>query len=265
MADAPAEPKLSATVLLLRDRGDQLEVFMVQRDRPVEISMGALVFPGGKVDATDDGASMRGACDGVEGLTDDEVTVRVAAIRETFEESGVLLARPRGHAELVGAERLAGIEAKHRESLLADDITLGQIAQLEQLALACDRLVPFAHWITPVVLPKRFDTQFFLVDAPDDQVALHDGQEMTESIWTTVEGAMAAEASGERTIVFPTKMNLSKLGRSTSVADAMAAAQSKPIVTVLPSVRKDDDGELMLFMPEEADYDITKAPVSALR
>ncbi len=264
MADAPLEIKLSATILLLRDGAPGLEVFMVQRHHQIDFAHGALVFPGGKVDAADAGALMRDHCQGSEGLDDSEVTLRVAAIRETFEEAGVLLARPRGARGLVDAEQLAGIENRRREALQNGRITLRELVELEDLVLACDLLVPFAHWITPEVLPKRFDTHFFLVAAPSDQLALHDGGETIDSVWTTVAAAVRAEREGERTIIFPTLVNLRKLGRSSNVADAMAAARTSRIVTVLPRVARDDDGDLKLFIPREADYDVVKAPLSEL-
>ena len=265
MPDASPEPRLSSTILLLRDDDRGLEVFMVQRKHPVDFAMGVLVFPGGKVDPADDGGEMREFCHGADELNDRELTVRVAAIRETFEEAGVLLARPRGGGELVDAEQLAGIEERRREALQTARITLRELARREDLVMACDLLVPFAHWITPETVPKRFDTHFFLVAAPSDQLALHDGGEMIESIWTTVEAAVRAEAEGERTIIFPTLANLRKLGRSHSVAEAIAAARASRIVTVMPRVARGEDGQLKLFIPPEADYDVLEAPVSRPR
>jgi 8-oxo-dGTP pyrophosphatase MutT (NUDIX family) len=264
MTDSTPEIRLAATIMLLRDADDGLEVFMVQRHHQIDFATGALVFPGGKVDKADDGAGMRPHCRGVEAMDDREVTVRVAAIRETFEEAGVLLARECGADALVDAARLSGIEERHREALAAGRKTLAEMVEAEGLELACDLLVPFAHWITPDVMPKRFDTHFFLVDAPTDHVALHDGGETVDSIWTTIDAAVADEKAGKCTIIFPTLTNVRKLGRSKSVAEALATARGSDIVTVLPWVAKDDDGELCLFIPEEADYDIVKAPISAL-
>lgn len=265
MANPTASIRPAATIMLLRDRSAELEVFMVQRHHEIDFAKGALVFPGGKVDPADSADDVRARCRGTDDLDAAALTIRVAAIRETFEESGVLLARPRGGDALVDAAWLADIEARHRADLEASRTTLGRILTSENLELACDLLVPFAHWITPEVLPKRFDTWFFLVAAPADQIALHDGRETVDSVWTTVADAVAARDAGERTIVFPTLTNLRKLGRSHSVAEAMQAARQGRIVTVLPRVGKDDDGELSLFLPEEADYDIVKTPIASLR
>ena len=265
MADEKVKPKLAATIMLLRDSADQLEVFMVERHHRIDFATGALVFPGGKVENADRGDSMRAYCDGVEDLDDDAITVRVAAIRETFEESGVLLARPRGEAGLLGAERLARIEAGHRDALQTDREDLRQVVESEALTLACDQLVPFAHWITPDMLPKRFDTHFFLAAAPMDQLALHDGGESVDSVWTTVEDALEAEAEGRRTLVFATLANLRKLGRSHDVNQAIERARDARITTVLPWVTKDDEGELMLCIPEEADYGMVAVPLAGIR
>jgi 8-oxo-dGTP pyrophosphatase MutT (NUDIX family) len=265
MADPPRDIKPASTIMLLRDGARGLEVFMVERHHRIDFATGALVFPGGKVDSADADRALRARCQGIDDLDDAAISVRIAGIRETFEESGVLLARPRGAGALIDAERLSGIEARHRRELDAGGTTLGTIAEREDLELACDLLVPFAHWLTPDGMPKRFDTWFFLVDAPADQIARHDGHETVDSVWTTVDDALRARQAGERSIVFPTLSNLRKLGRSPSVADAMTAARSKQIVTVLPRVGKDEDGELSLFLPAEADYDIVKTSLAALR
>ncbi len=265
MSETPPEPVPSATILLLREAKPAMEVFMVQRHHQIDFATGALVFPGGKADPADASKELRDHCDGAGDLDDVELSIRACGIRETFEEAGVLLARDEGECELVGGDRLSKLETGWRNALHSGDRTLLEFVREENLRLACDELVHFAHWITPVFMPKRFDTHFYLAKAPADQLALHDGHESVDSVWTTVDGAVDAEAKGERTIIFPTLVNLRKLGRCTKVADAMTAAQAKPIVTVLPTVRKNDDGVPMLTLPAEADYDIVEAPLDALR
>ena len=255
----PAIP--SATILLLRDRGGDLEVFMVQRHHQVDFAMGALVFPGGKVDPADREPGLRERCSGAPD-SDDELTVSVAAIRETFEESGILLARLGSSNDLVSGEHLREIESRHRDALNRGETTLREIIDAEDLRLACDLLVRFAHWITPELAPKRFDTHFFLVAAPPDQVALHDGGESVDSTWTTPSAALADADAGRCTIVFPTRLNLMKLGRSQRVEEALAAARASSIVTVMPRVEQTDAGPV-LRIPPEADYDVTHASLDA--
>jgi 8-oxo-dGTP pyrophosphatase MutT (NUDIX family) len=257
----PRPARLSATVLLVRDGMRGLEVFMVERHHQIDFATGALVFPGGQLDAADANPALAARCAGAVDLDEASLALRIAAIRETFEEAGVLLARPHGERALVDAERLRGIEARHRAALNAGERTLAELVAAEDLELACDLLVPFAHWITPVFMPKRFDTWFFLVAAPPDQVALHDGHESVDSVWITPSDAEAARSAGRRTIIFPTLLNVRKLGRASTVADALASASSGPIVTVLPRIEQRGETPVMV-LPADAGYDVVEAPLA---
>jgi 8-oxo-dGTP pyrophosphatase MutT (NUDIX family) len=246
----------------VRDGAAGLEVFLVERHRRIEFAEGALVFPGGKVEEVDRDPRLAARCAGAAGLEAAALALRVAAIRETFEESGVLLARPPG-GELLDAARLRGIEARHRASLRADPGRLRELLEQESLELACDALVPFAHWITPEFMPRRFDTHFFLAAAPPDQVAAHDGEESVDSLWTTPAAALALAEARERTLLFPTLMNLRKLGRSASVAQALERARREPVVTVLPRAERGPEGAVVRI-PPEAGYGLSSAPVDWL-
>jgi 8-oxo-dGTP pyrophosphatase MutT (NUDIX family) len=257
----PVPAIASATILLLRDGSGDLEVFMVQRHHQVDFAMGALVFPGGKVDPSDREPSLREKCDGAPD-SDEELAVLIAAIRETFEESGILLARLGSSGDLVTGEHLREIESRHRDALNRGQTSLREIIDAEDLRLACDLPVHFAHWITPELAPKRFDTHFYLVAAPPDQVALHDGGESVDSTWTTPSAALADADAGRCTIVFPTRLNLMKLGRSHGVEEALAVARAASIVTVMPRIEQTEAGEV-LRIPAEADYDVTDALVDA--
>jgi len=260
----PAEPALSATILLVRDGARGLEVFMVQRHHRIDFATGAMVFPGGKLEEGDFAPSLRERTRGCEGLGDAELALRAGAIRETFEEARVLLARRRGRSELLSGPEVLAIEARQRAALEAHEVRIDALAREEDLELACDSLVPFAHWITPEFMPKRFDTWFFLVAAPEDQVAVHDGREGVDSLWIRPADALAEAEAGRRTIIFPTLLNVQKLGRSASVAEALAAARREPVVTVLPRVFETATGSV-LRIPAEAGYGLSEAPVEALR
>lgn len=253
-------PVLSATILLLRDDRGPLEVFMVQRHHQIDFATGALVFPGGKTDPADRDPALRDHCAGTAGLDADALAVRVAAVRETFEECGVLVARAKGAHTLLAESQVRPLETRYRDDLVAGRVGMREIVDTNGIELATDVLVPFAHWVTPDFMPKRFDTHFYLVPAPTDQVAAHDGQESVDSLWIRPADAIADAHAKRRTIIFPTLSNLMKLGRSATVAEAIERARSEPLVTVLPTVRKTDAGS-MLTIPPEAGYELNEVPM----
>ncbi len=247
------EPKPAATILLARDGAEGLEIFMVKRHREIEFASGAMVFPGGKVEDGDRDGALREACEGAEDLDGGELALRLAALRETFEECGVLLARRRGNDALVNGDELTKLEPwagrMHR-----GEATLGDFVAAENLVLALDQLAYFAHWITPPLVPKRFDTHFFLVAAPPGQVAVHDGSESVDSVWARPSETTAEADAGRCRLVFATRLNLEKVDRSATVAEAMAAAREAPVVTVRPQLEKFEDGIRTMSIPEEAGY-----------
>ena len=238
---APARP--AATVLLLRDGAAGLEVFMVVRHREIEFAGGALVFPGGRVEEAD------GALAGGDPLG----AFRVAGIRETFEECGVLLARPPGDAEMIRADRLLAVADRHHAALGRGERSLPEVLAAENLEPATDALAHFAHWVTPASRSKRFDTHFFLAEAPRDQLAIHDGTESVESVWIAPARAVAEADAGQRRLVFATRKNLEKLARHATVAEAMAAARAAKVVRVQPEMVRSGEG-WRIRIPAEADY-----------
>jgi 8-oxo-dGTP pyrophosphatase MutT (NUDIX family) len=256
----PVVPRLAATILILRDTPQGMEVLMVVRHHEIDFFSGALVFPGGKLAKGDEDPRVRARCSGVEGVSSEQIALRVGAIREAFEESGILLARERGTHASVGADRATQLGERYREQLDSSAIGMADLLEAEDLVLACAELVPFAHWITPVFAAKRFDTYFYLASAPAEQIALHDGKEMVESQWIRPADALADQAAGKRTIVPATLFNLRKLNRSNTVAAAMKAAGAASIVTVLPEVVERPQGRMMLI-PEAADYDVSEYPL----
>ena len=144
----------------------------------------------------------------------------------------------------------------------AAQITFKDFLKQQNVRLACDQLVPFAHWITPEMMPKRFDTHFFIADAPTDQVALHDGHESVDSVWISPTDALAGAASGKYTVIFPTLRQVEKLGHAQSPADAVARARRSPIVTVTPWTEQRADGQY-LCIPTEAGYDVSEEKMPA--
>ncbi|HIG23479.1 MAG TPA: NUDIX hydrolase [Henriciella marina] len=256
-----AAPRLSATVLLLRDAPD-LQVLMVKRHYQIDFAAGALVFPGGKTndeDASDEWDALS------DGNYDGKARIaRVAALREAFEESGIILARPAGArgegAALVGVD-VADKLAPFRESVDRREKSFVELVKEHDLVLALDTLVHFGHWITPDMMPKRFDTHFYLAPTPPQQLATHDGRETTDAVWLSPQLALDMEAAGEATIIFPTKMNLGKLAEAQSVPTAISRFRDGKVVTVLPVVGKDENGKPCLHIPAEAGYVQTIEPL----
>jgi 8-oxo-dGTP pyrophosphatase MutT (NUDIX family) len=242
----PVTPVPAATLLLLRDGPEGVEVLLTTRHTAAGFAAGAAVFPGGKLDADDDARAKTGGDD----------PFRIAAVRETFEECGLLLARRTVRGAMISRAELA--------ALLAEEPGPSDFAALvdrARLVLATDLLVPFAHWITPVDQPKRFDTRFFLAPAPPGQTALHDGREAVEVHWLTSAGAIAAARAGRIKLVMATRLNLLKLGRSGTVAEALDAARRSEIVTVQPELVQTAEGPAFRI-PAAADYGMTEMLVS---
>ncbi len=200
---------------------------MVVRHHQIDFASGALVFPGGKVDPQDEDAALAARCDGA---SDDAATraIQIAAIREAYEECGVLLARAAGETKLIARRTACATRTVPRPDQQRRSRFSGISATSTELRLACDQLVPFAHWITPEMMPKRFDTHFFIVEAPSDQVALHDGHESVDSVWITPKDALAGAASRRYTVIFPTLRQVEKLAHARSPADAIARARRSP-------------------------------------
>ncbi len=257
MSDTPARPRLASTLLLLRDQ-PQMQVLMVKRHYEIDFAAGAFVFPGGK--SNDEDASeawlqhVDGACD------EGQRIARITAIRETYEESGILLARPRtqrGEGGCMVGRDVAGKLAPLRAAVDARELSFLELIAENALVLALDRLVHFGHWITPVMMPKRFDTHFYLALAPDTQIALHDGRETTDTAWLEPAEALRMEEEGRATIIFPTRLNLRKLGQVRLSAEAMRRFATEPVITVEPQLGRTDDGQACLHIPDVPGYEQT--------
>jgi 8-oxo-dGTP pyrophosphatase MutT (NUDIX family) len=256
MPHEPGAVRPASTILLLRKgETDPIDVFMMVRHYQIEFASGALVFPGGSVDAGDHEIAKNPELhDGGDHLDADALAFRIAAIRETFEESRILLARPRGSTDLIVATKASAIADQHRDALNDGKVKFADILAENDLELAVDLLVPYAHWITPESMKKRFDTWFFLAEAPPEQVGMHDGKESTDSIWLSPREALDGGTSGRFTLPFPTTRNLIKLGKQQGVSAALDDARLRPVISVMPIVTRDGD-KRQLRIPIEAGYD----------
>lgn len=255
MSEAAPAVRPASTMLLLRDGKDGMEVFMVVRHHQIDFASGALVFPGGSLDADDQVLTSKPDLyfhpDKLDALA---LAFRIGALRETFEECGILLARPKGSKALVSAAQAQQVEDKHRAALCDGKIKFSDILAGESLVLALDTLVPFAHWITPVGMPKRFDTQFYIARAPEDQLGAHDGHESVDSVWVTPQQALADTKTGRFKLVFATERNLLKLGENRTVDTALNAARTGKLVTVTPEIIPGEGKKRQLRIPLEAGY-----------
>jgi 8-oxo-dGTP pyrophosphatase MutT (NUDIX family) len=223
----------AATVMLVRDGHDGLEVFMLRRNLNSVFVGGAYVFPGGAVDDEDRHSDLESVCEGRSdqqasealGIDAGGLAFWVAAIRECFEEAGVLLAYD-DHGEMIrlGVSEVAARFQHHRETVDRGERRLVEICADERLRLAVDHLHYFSHWITPEGAPRRYDTRFFVCAAPPEQTALHDNRETIANLWIRPADALARNQSGGFELIFPTIRSLEAIGRFESSAELLAAA-----------------------------------------
>ena len=237
----PVPARDAATVLLLREGASGLEVFLVRRNTVVDFMAGAHVFPGGKVDAAD---SEPGLLQRLLGEREPSTApeLYVAAIRETFEEAGVLLS---------GEFRTAGLDDA-RQAVARGDSFASVLGQLEA-SLDAALLAPWTRWVTPAVSPKRFDARFFLAAAPAEQLARHDDYETTESVWIAPLEALEHVQRGEMMIAPATYKCLAVLATYRTVEEAFAAARAAPPRAWCPVVRN-EDGRRLVILPDDPDH-----------
>lgn len=241
--DAPI--RIASTVMLVR-QADDLEVLMVKRNQQIDFFSGAMVFPGGKVEAGDLEPAWSSHALGLDQTAEEERGPRIAALRETFEETGILAC--------VGGQCPSVADAQDaRMRMEAGDLTFLDFVCGCGMVLDLSRLTLFARWLTPPIIPKRFDTFFYLVETPAGQEARHDGREAVENEWVTAHEALRRAEAGERTILFPTRQNLRLLSQTSSVADAVGAARGRARRQVLPQVGE-RDGERFIWLSIEDGY-----------
>jgi len=249
MTNAPQipEPKPAATVLLVRDQ-PEFQVLMVKRHHQIDFASGALVFPGGKTHAGDTDERWAEHAIGWDELDPVQRTLRIGAIREAFEETGILLAQtPQG------APFEDPCAASVRSAVDSGEVAFIDVIRELGVHLRLDVLAIFARWITPTMMLKRFDTWFYVMSAPPGQVAACDGRETVDAEWISPSEAIRLAAVGERTIIFPTLMNLKLLAEAASAQDCIARARQRRLVTVLPEVSI-ENGERVLVIPPDAGY-----------
>jgi glyoxylase-like metal-dependent hydrolase (beta-lactamase superfamily II)/8-oxo-dGTP pyrophosphatase MutT (NUDIX family) len=251
-------PRLSATLVVVRDGDRGLEVLLSRRAESADHTSGAWVFPGGILDPADRAA--HGTCVGLDdaeasrrlGLEQGGLDFWVAAIRECFEESGLLFASTATGSlvDLDGAD--AARIATWRGALHRRERTVAALCESENIRLAADRLVYLSHWLTPLGRAKRYDTRFFIAAAPIGQTALFDGTEMVEQLWISPAEALARSKSLK--LLTPTQKTLDLISRFTDSAALMAwAVAPRSVALTMPRVGTGSEG-LRPVLPDEPSW-----------
>jgi 8-oxo-dGTP pyrophosphatase MutT (NUDIX family) len=240
-AASTAAPRSAATLILLRDGIHGLETMMIERHAGLSFAPGALVFPGGCL------------CDEDYDGGDGDLPLRMAAIRECFEECGILLARHQTGSTMIDAGRTAWLLERYRRRLLDGELTFSAMLSSEGLVAAYDLLVPFGHWVTPEIRPKRFDTLFFIAPAPPGQFPEPDGSEVVGCLWDYPQNILHAAEDGQARLIFATRMNLARLSRCASVTEALTDASRQPIIRITPQY-VETDGGAELRIPQGTGY-----------
>lgn len=268
MTNAAVPLRDAATVLILRDGDDGIEVFMLKRNLNSEFVGGAYVFPGGAVDPADRQDDLGPFC---VGRSDTDASRRldvvrgglafwVAAIRESFEEAGVLLAYDR-YGSVVDLDDVTSAHrwVEHRQAVDTGMRRLVEVCQQEQLRLAVDGMHYFGHWITPEGAPRRYDTRFFLAAAPPNQTPLHDDREVIANTWVRPEEGLERAAAGELMMMPPTTASLRAIARFDTAAEALAAAtEIRQVPRILPRIVSYAGG-MRIALPGDPGYESGEA------
>ena len=257
LSPQPAQPRDAATVVLLRDRAHGIEVYLVKRSRMVDFMAGAHVFPGGRLDKADSSASACALLSAASALLHERLGeplpaaqaagLFVAAIRETFEEAGLLFGRI-----------AAGWNAGDARAAVAGGAQFATL--MEQIDAAA--LVPWVRWVTPVVSPRRFDARFFLARAPAGQEPRVDGREATEGLWISPEQALRLWLDGDMLLAPATAKSLDALLAYRTVEAALAAAARRRPPVLMPHVWNDKErGQAYISLPGDPRHPMAEDPL----
>lgn len=240
--DDLADPIPAATLVLMRPGRDAPELLLMERSATMAFAAGALVFPGGRVDPQDE------ECAAAFGATQPDAAARIAAIRETIEETGIAAAL------LPAPDPVTASALRHG---IARGAPFADLLREHGLTPDLDALTPFARWCPNFKETRRFDAIFYLAEAPADAPhAIADANEAVHAFWASASEVLAREAAGTARLIFPTRRNLERLARFGSIEEARTDAARHPVRTVTPWV-EDRDGEQWLCIPEGIGYPVT--------
>jgi 8-oxo-dGTP pyrophosphatase MutT (NUDIX family) len=237
----PVAPRGASTVVLLRERAGAPQVYLLRRHREMAFAAGMYAFPGGTVDRRDGDRAVAWAgpspAQWAERLGCDEVEARAlvcAAVRETFEESGVMLAGPTD--DVLVSDTTGDDWERDRAALVERSLSFADLLRQRGLVLRSDLLKAWAHWITPEFEPRRYDTRFFLAAIPEGQRTRDVSGEADKVTWMLPAAAVAGVDGGAMAMLPPTYITLAELAQFTSIAEALEAADRRTITMVLPGV-----------------------------
>ena len=261
-------PKKAATVILLKDKEPYgFEVFLLKRHEKSSFMGGNFVYPGGRVDREDGSSEVRSFSKGITSeeaqrilggtLSPEESFAHwIAAIRELFEEVGVLLAYDhRGNLLQLGNRDEQEKFFNYRGLLQKAEMGICEVAKKENLSFALDQLRYYAHWITPEARSERFDTYFFLARHPSEQQASHDKKETTAGIWIAPREALEENLRGGAVLSPPTLKTLEDLSRFKTIDEVFTSLRNAQIQAILPVLTKISSGPLLIF-PWDPEYEI---------
>ena len=258
----PPEPRPAATIILVRDHAGGVEIFLMRRHDKADFA-NAYVFPGGMVEEQDTLAAQQGYCRGMDeaqasqvlGLEQGGLAYWVGAIRECFEEAGILLARDES-GRIVSLESPRDVEpyAADRRRLHGGEIDIRSLCERRRILLAADALHYFSCWITPKLMRRRYATRFFIAAAPPHQHALHDGSELVDSLWTRPEDALIEPMQRELNLHFPTIVHLEAISGFSSTETLIAHARRRgpqQTTPITPLARQTPEGMLITIPGRE--------------
>jgi 8-oxo-dGTP pyrophosphatase MutT (NUDIX family) len=256
----PVEPRHAATVIMLRDGTDGPEVYLLRRAASMAFAAGAFVFPGGSVDLRDEDLPDeawvgRSPSEWAKDLSSDEGLARAlvcAAVRETFEESGVLLAGPDGTT--VVADTSGDDWEADRLALIDRSLSLAELMKRRGLVVRADLLRPWTHWLTPEVESRRFDTRFFVTALPEGQRTRDVGGEADHVAWMRPQAALEGNERGEMMLMPPTLASLRDLSGFGAVDDVLHAASGRTVTRILPKLLFDENDQLKFLLPHDPGY-----------
>jgi 8-oxo-dGTP pyrophosphatase MutT (NUDIX family) len=256
----PAAPRDAATVVLARDGADGLEIYLLRRTASMAFAAGAFVFPGGSVDVRDQDIADEAwvgppPSEWAKALSADDHIARAlvcAAVRETFEESGVLLAGP--DADSVVADTSGDDWEADRLALLDRSLSMSELLRRRGLVLRADLLRVWTHWLTPEVEPRRFDTRFFVAALPAGQRTRDVGGEADTVVWMKPADALSGSQRGEMMLMPPTVATITDVSACATVAEILDAADRRDVVRIMPKIVVDDNDSIRFLLPHDPDY-----------